>query len=249
MASYGRLCTEFYDLDKPVAPAATLAFYIDRAQAASGRVLEPMCGSGRFLPPMAQAGLPVDGLDSSPAMLEACRARAHSLGLSPSVYLQDWHSFNLPHKYTMAFVTSGWIGLVKDDSALRRGLSRLRAHFEANGSLLLEVMDQDDQFEGTTAFQPRTVSCSDGSTITYTCVASRAPKSDAICFSGVYEKRRGMSIAATEVEELTLRMLDVESLATALCACGFNPPRVYGKSELTFLGESGCTLAEARTDA
>jgi hypothetical protein len=52
MSSYGSLCTEFYDLDKPNAPRDALDFYALKARAAGGRVLEPMCGSGRFLVPM-----------------------------------------------------------------------------------------------------------------------------------------------------------------------------------------------------
>ena len=68
MEAYGSLCTEFYDLDKPAAPAAALAYYLDRARDAQGRILEPMCGSGRFLIPMLRAGLPIDGVDASRAM-------------------------------------------------------------------------------------------------------------------------------------------------------------------------------------
>ena len=53
MSAYGSLCTEFYDLDKPSAPADALAFYVARARKVGGRILEPMCGSGRFLLPMS----------------------------------------------------------------------------------------------------------------------------------------------------------------------------------------------------
>ena len=55
MHTYGKLCTQFYDLDKPTAPPEALAFYLKHARQANGAVLEAMCGSGRFLIPMTQA--------------------------------------------------------------------------------------------------------------------------------------------------------------------------------------------------
>jgi len=126
MSAYGSLCTEFYDLDKPSAPADALAFYVARARKAGGRVLEPMCGSGRFLLPMSLAGLPVDGVDSSAAMIAACRAHARSLGSDVSVFLQELASLELPHRYSLAFIPSGSIGLVTDDEEHRAGRERER---------------------------------------------------------------------------------------------------------------------------
>ena len=69
LQSYGKLCTQFYDLDKPSAPPDALAFYLEHARQANGPVLEAMCGSGRFLVPMMQAGIDMDGLDASSDML------------------------------------------------------------------------------------------------------------------------------------------------------------------------------------
>ena len=79
MNSYGDLCTEFYDLDKPTAPELALEWYgaalAGALEESPGRVLEPMCGSGRFLVPLLKRGLLVDGVDPSEPMLKACRAR------------------------------------------------------------------------------------------------------------------------------------------------------------------------------
>src|SRR5205085_4746698 len=63
-AEYKRLLTEAYDLDKPEAPAEELARWMQFARDARGPVLEVMCGSGRFLVPLAQAGVDIDGVDA-----------------------------------------------------------------------------------------------------------------------------------------------------------------------------------------
>ncbi len=68
-AEYKRLLTQAYDLDKPEAPAAELDRWLRYARAVDGPVLEVMCGSGRFLAPLAAAGIDIDGTDASVDLL------------------------------------------------------------------------------------------------------------------------------------------------------------------------------------
>lgn len=244
MAAYGTLCTEFYDLDKPSAPEGALSYYLDRARRAGGRVLEPMCGSGRFLIPMSLAGVPIDGVDSSPAMLSACRVRARSLGIDVSIFLQELASLDLPHRYSMAFIPSGSIGLVTDEGALRTVFSRLRAHMEPGATLLLELDSVDDQIGKSAEPECRTVTCADGSSITHTCIASRS--GDTVCSSGTYARRHGSRIVETETEELVLRLYSSQSLEEHLVASGFNPTQSPSPPHVA---ENGCTLVEASVQA
>jgi len=82
-----RLLTEAYDLDKPDAPGLELERWMRYARSADGPVLEVMCGSGRFLLPLALAGIDIDGTDPS--------VDANMLGISASLRqdleeLQNW---------------------------------------------------------------------------------------------------------------------------------------------------------------
>lgn len=52
-----------------------IAFYVDRARNAAGRVLELGCGTGRLTVPIARAGVDVVGVDRSQPMLDALHAR------------------------------------------------------------------------------------------------------------------------------------------------------------------------------
>src|SRR6187549_1861870 len=85
VSTYGNLCTEFYDIDKPEPPPDAFDFYLAEAERAQGAILEPMCGSGRFLLPLLARGFDIAGSDASPQMLAACRARAVRLGLVPEL--------------------------------------------------------------------------------------------------------------------------------------------------------------------
>jgi len=61
-----------YELDKPNAPEEELDFYIKYSTSKIMKTLEPMCGSGRFIIPIAEKGYSIDGFDISRDMLDVC---------------------------------------------------------------------------------------------------------------------------------------------------------------------------------
>ena len=138
MNSYGRLCTQYYDIDKPQPQADALAFYLDQAALSGGPLLEPMCGSGRFLLPLMQAGYDITGVDASPEMLAACRRKALRLGLTPDLHQQFLHELDLPCAYALVLIPSGSFGLITDLSQARESLRRLFRHTLPGGQVVLE---------------------------------------------------------------------------------------------------------------
>jgi len=168
MSSYGRLSTAFYDLDKPAAPPEAVAYYRTRAALANGPVQEPMCGSGRFLIPLIQAGVSVEGADASREMLAACRLKADRLGLIPTLYEQSLEQLSLPHRYDLAFVPSGSLGLVHQPDALRTGLGRLRRHLNPGAILLVELVNPEAFEADPRDGGSRSVETGEGRNICYT---------------------------------------------------------------------------------
>jgi len=98
MKSYGRLSSAFYNLDKPAPPDTAIRFYRSVIGESPGPALEAMCGSGRFLVPLMELGMAVDGVDASPHMLEACRQRAKRRGVAPRLYEQFLGQLSLPRR-------------------------------------------------------------------------------------------------------------------------------------------------------
>ncbi|HLF68342.1 MAG TPA: class I SAM-dependent methyltransferase [Gaiellaceae bacterium] len=80
MAPYDRIAS-FYD---PWSRSVTedVGFYVEQALASGGPVVELAVGTGRIAVPMAEAGIPVIGVDSSPKMLAVARERAAAVGVS-----------------------------------------------------------------------------------------------------------------------------------------------------------------------
>jgi len=63
-------------------------FYVDHALASDGPVVELAVGTGRIAVPIAQAGVRVIGVDSSPGMLAVARSAADNAGVSDLVDLR-----------------------------------------------------------------------------------------------------------------------------------------------------------------
>jgi len=65
-----------------------VGFYVDEALASSGPVVELAVGTGRIAIPIAQAGVDVIGVDSSPGMLDIARRAAEEADVSSRVDLR-----------------------------------------------------------------------------------------------------------------------------------------------------------------
>jgi hypothetical protein len=139
IAEYKRLLTEAYDLDKPEAPKRELERWMQYAVARGGPVLEVMCGSGRFLVPLAVAGIDIDGTDASAHMLAACSRKCVEQSVSPGLHRQFAQELELPRRYRLAFVAAGSFGLLVDEAGYRQTLHRLFEHLQPGGVLVIDV--------------------------------------------------------------------------------------------------------------
>jgi SAM-dependent methyltransferase len=139
MSQYGKLSTEFYELDKPTAPPDAFDFYEAFAREARGPIHEPMCGSGRFLLPLLAQGLDISGSDTSQNMLDACQRRAAALGLTPRLTRQSLQALSCDRAPSLIFVPSGSFGLLLDDATVQAALARVHRVLAAGGTFLVEA--------------------------------------------------------------------------------------------------------------
>jgi SAM-dependent methyltransferase len=114
-------------------------YWVETARTAGGPVLELACGSGRLLIPIRKAGVEVDGLDSSPAMIRRLKERAAMDGLAVRAEVADMRDFSMGRRYARIFC--GFNGFAHcetiDDqvAVLRRSLE----HLEPGGALVLHM--------------------------------------------------------------------------------------------------------------
>lgn len=218
LESYRKLCAEFYDLDKPEPPKHALDFYRARIRAVGEPVLEVMCGSGRFLVPLAREGVDIDGIDASPEMLAACRRKAASLERAPTLELGFAQELALPRRYRFALVVAGSFCLIEDPADAERALARIHAHLLPGGELLLEALTPRylSLLPGTPFV--RRVTRPDGAEIVLT--------QDAEPGVNCYELVSGGRVIETEIELLPLRVYEPAELEALLVRTGFRDVRL-----------------------
>ena len=81
-----------------------VAWYVELAREAAGPVVELAVGNGRVAVPVAQAlGRRVVGIDASPAMLTAARARAEAAGVELDLRLGDLRELELAEPAALVY--------------------------------------------------------------------------------------------------------------------------------------------------
>jgi SAM-dependent methyltransferase len=233
---YYELCTDVYDLTKPLAPEQEFAFYLAYAERAQGTILEPMCGSGRFLLPLLQRGFDVHGTDASASMLAACRRRAAKLALDPLLHQQRFEEMELERRYALVFIPTGSFGLVTDSVKVRDGLTRLHACMLPGAKLVFEaelpVAEESFSFPWSA---DRHVQRPDGNNILMSW-AGRYDAEERMKYSwGRYELiDPNGRVLQTELQQFDIRYYEPEQLEELLISVGFVEPRRHER--LSFRG-------------
>ncbi|HWM14883.1 MAG TPA: class I SAM-dependent methyltransferase [Gaiellaceae bacterium] len=93
-----------------------IGFYVAEARKARGPVVELGVGTGRIAVPVAEAGVPVIGVDSSAGMLEVCRRRAEAAGVEPLLDLRLGDLRDPPVDGHVRLVTSPFRALLHLDT-------------------------------------------------------------------------------------------------------------------------------------
>lgn len=121
-------------------------FYVARAVAFGGPVLEIACGTGRITIPMVQAGIEVTGLDASPAMLGEARAKAARAGVEVEWVQADCRDFDIGKKFAMIFFPFNSLLHLHDRVSYERFLERVRTHLAPGGHFLFDVFNPGLEF-------------------------------------------------------------------------------------------------------
>jgi SAM-dependent methyltransferase len=118
-----------------------VAFYLEEARTAGGRVVELGVGTGRIALPIARAGIPVLGVDSSERMLEVCRRRAARMGVEDRLDLRLGDLRDPPVDATTSLVLCPFRSYLHlpTDADRRAALEAARRLLEPGGRLVFDV--------------------------------------------------------------------------------------------------------------
>jgi SAM-dependent methyltransferase len=123
------------------AVTADVPFYVAEAKAANGPVLELACGTGRLTIPVAENGVEIVGLDSSPSMLEHARTKTQAAGLAIEWVEADCRDFELGRKFALIFLPFNSMQHLHDHSSLQGLFRCVREHLAEGGRFVFDVFN------------------------------------------------------------------------------------------------------------
>lgn len=223
--TYLNLCTQVYELSKPRPPEDAYALYLDYANEANGLILEPMCGTGRFLIPLLEAGFNVQGFDASQHMLDVLQNKAKNKGINPNI----WHGYiddlKREEQYSLIFIPSGSFGLITDLEKARQALTIFYNQLADGGLLVFEVETLMAANNINNLWRGSVWRCHDGTSIIASFLDLPLINNigNTICR---YEHVCNNQIVQTEIEEIKVRLYNPDTQVDLLKSIGFQQVRM-----------------------
>lgn len=102
-------------------------------------ILDLGCGTGGHSLELARRGYAVTGVDRSPAMLDAARAKADQTGVAASFQLGDIRTAELTETFDAALMMFAVLGYQLENADVLTALETARRHLRPGGLLLFDV--------------------------------------------------------------------------------------------------------------
>ncbi|MBI3953726.1 MAG: class I SAM-dependent methyltransferase [Chloroflexi bacterium] len=135
----------FYDLDVGHLDHDQ-AFYLEMARRCGSPILELGVGTGRLAIPLARAGFRITGVDLSPGMLAALRAKAPPADLE--LVEAPFHRLRLRKRYRLAFFAFNSFMHLTDTDEQLAALQAVKRHLRLGGVLVLDLPRPSRGYEG-----------------------------------------------------------------------------------------------------
>jgi SAM-dependent methyltransferase len=139
------LSSDIYDhpalFDELLPVRAHLPYYLELAGQTSGGVLELACGTGQLTVPVASAGLPIVGIDTSAPMLNTARARAAAAQVSVEYLLGDMRNFDLGRKFGLIFIARNSLLHLHSTEDILAAFAMVRRHLAPEGMFAFDIFN------------------------------------------------------------------------------------------------------------
>jgi len=223
MSVFGPLRAQFESAEAPRAGDAEIAFYLERLPHTGSIILEPMCGYGRVLTPLAAAGLNLQGVDIAPSMLEECGAALARAAKTAPLFRQDIAELNLPFRYGAAYIAGASFQWLTDGTRARAALARIRAHLVDPGLLLLDLRVPSERMQRIAAplVEVRTAMLADGSRIALRSETTMYPDARLARTQSRYVHRRGNALLGEESDVRAITWYAPDDIVAMLGGTGF----------------------------
>ena len=232
---YGSLCTEMYELLHSQAPQDELAFYLSYAHPGD-RVLELLCGSGRFLVPFVQRGFDITGVDLSQEMLEKLLQKYPAA----KVHRCSADAFESEERFDYIFISSGSVSLFTDPALCQRVLQKAHDLLAPGGVFVFAVDTVSSAEQGDGTYQEVCSRTTPEGQLLKLKMNYRYDGQTQIQHSpSIYELWDGEKLLQSEQMDFQTRLYQLGELDRLLDKAGFASWQVYDRFDKHLAQDSG----------
>lgn len=235
---YGSLCTEMYEILHEEAPQDELDFYLSYAEEGK-KILEPLCGSGRFLVPFLERGFDICGMDSSGEMLAKLKQKAPDA----KVVQADIVSYVAQERFDFIFIPSGSVSLFTDMRMCQRILRTMKELLTPGGKFVFAVdtvfnrCEEDDDYKVNV-----TVKTKGGYDLVLKAKNHYDETSQTQFSPSVYELYHGTELLRSEAMDFQTHLYRYGEMDEYLQGCGFKSVSVYSNYEKEIAVNDRCEM-------
>lgn len=220
---YGSLCTEMYEILHPNAPQDELKFYLSYAEKGMS-ILEPLCGSGRFLVPFWERGFNIRGIDLSTEMIAKLKEKAPD-----AIVLQgDILDYVSEEKYDYIFISSGSVSLFTDMELCKNILRKMKDLLRKDGKFVFAVDTVADRCPDDSEYKTSiSVKTREGFDLILKGKNYYDEKTHTQFSPGIYELYDGTKLLQQEQMDFQTHLYELGEIEQYLQDIGFRKVNVY----------------------
>ncbi|WP_294147178.1 bifunctional 2-polyprenyl-6-hydroxyphenol methylase/3-demethylubiquinol 3-O-methyltransferase UbiG [uncultured Clostridium sp.] len=235
---YGSLCTEMYEILHEKAPQDELAFYLSYAEHGK-KILEPLCGSGRFLVPFADRGFDISGMDLSGEMLAKLKQKAPNA----KVIQADITEYSSNEYYDYIFISSGSVSLFTDMKLCKSILQKLKERLAPGGKFVFAVDTVADRCPDDTEYKTAvSVKTKEGFDLVLKSKNYYDEKSRTQFSPGIYELYSGRELLQRETMDFQTHLYELGEMEQILRETGFTNVITYSSFQKEIAADNLCEM-------
>ncbi|WP_040214834.1 class I SAM-dependent DNA methyltransferase [Clostridium polynesiense] len=220
---YGNLCTEMYEILHEKAPQDELDFYISYAEK-DKKILEALCGSGRFLVPFIERGFDIYGMDLSSEMLHKLKQKAPDA----KVIQTDILEYSPIEKFDYIFISSGSVSLFTDIKLCKQILAKIKEMLTPKGKFVFAVETMGDRCIDDDGYKETvSVKTKDGFDLILKSKNYYDEQSQTQFMPGIYELYNGTELLQSESMDFQIHLYKFGEMEQYLKEIGFTNIKTY----------------------
>lgn len=235
---YGNLCSKMYEILHKKAPQDELNFYLSYAKREQ-KILEPLCGSGRFLIPFMEKGFDIIGIDLSAEMLDKLRQKSPNA----QVFQIDITTYSPKEKFDYILITSGSVSLFTDIIQCKNILLKMREILKQEGKFVFAVDTvanrcvDDDEYKVSVSVKTK-----EGYDLILKSKNYYDEQSQTQFSPGVYELYNGTELLQQEFMDFQTHLYKYGEMEIVLREAGFTRIKTYSSFEKEIAVNDCCEM-------